>query len=285
MTARLAVLAVVASTAAPARAEPIVESAPPLVASWGLWFEGGVRLVPVKRLRITAAQHVRLDDEGLGLLMPELEVDYRIEFVRVGVGYRYVVDYTSANVVETGHRLHGDLTLRMTPGAFELALRSRLQWRTLSDSAGADRNPEVDSYWRTQASVEWSFLPEVWEGGPLEQFFVGGAVEEFVALEDGLEHDRIRMRVGAGVDLASWHLELYYLHDFELGEFDADDNVLGLEVRYDIDLTDDADPAESETHDPEGDPARADPAAPPEQAHDRADPPTSTPAQAAPTAQ
>jgi hypothetical protein len=195
-----------------------------------VWTEVGVRVIPVRRLRVTFTQNTRFSTlYGLRRVIPELEVDYRVFGpLRVGAGYRYLWRTNSLDEVEEGHRLHADVTVQLKPARhLDVELRSRVQWRSVGQYVSGYSYDDTRDMWRNRANVEWTFRAP---------FTVNAFVEHWARIDDTVRHDRFRVGAGLSADVAHWRFHLYYLRDMPDFIDSPDVNMVGLSARLELDL-------------------------------------------------
>lgn len=208
----------------PAAAEAHVETTE-------VWTDVGVRVVPLRRLRLTFTQNVRFSTMyGLRRIIPELEADYRvIGPLRIGGGYRYLWRDGALGDVEEGHLIHGDVMVQLRPlRHLDIELRSRVQWR----SVGKDKNgflwDETRDTWRNRVNVEWTFR---------SPFTVNAFVEHWARFDDTLRHDRFRVGAGISAEVSRWRFQLFYMRDMPDFIDNPNVNMVGLSARLELDLT------------------------------------------------
>lgn len=222
---RLAVAALAlgaAALSAPARADANAEAVE-------YWTELGVRLVPLRRLRVTFTQNTRFAHYGLRRMVPELEVDYRVVGpLRLGAGYRYLWRNDALGEVETGHLVHGDASVQFRVRTLDIELRSRAQWRTVAEVNRGVQLDDMRSMWRNKLNLEWNFY------GPLT---ANAFVEHWTRLDEGFVHDRFRVGAGVSAEVARWRLQLYYQRDIPDDIDQPNINMFGLSARWTLDLT------------------------------------------------
>ncbi len=194
------------------------------------WAELGVRLVPVRRLRLTVSNSARVAGiYGLRRVIPELEVDYRAHrMLRVGLGYRYVWRRDALGEVDEGHRLHAEVTGQLSLRRVDIELRSRVQWRTVAEVNHGVANDDDRSMWRNRLNVEWGFV---------KRLSVNAFVEHWTRLDTGFTHDRLRVGAGLAVDVAQWRFHAYYQRDLAQFIDEPNVNMVGLSARFTMDFT------------------------------------------------
>ncbi len=195
-----------------------------------LWTEVGVRVVPLRRLRLTFSESARFSMiYGLRRVIPELEVDYRVLGpLRLGVGYRYLWRTNSFDEVEEGHLVHGDVTVQLRPlRRLDVELRSRVQWRTVEQHKSGYSYDDTRDMWRNRVNVEWTFLR------PLT---ASAFVEHWTRLDDDVRHDRFRVGAALSAEVARWRFQLFYQRDMPDFIDSPNVNMVGVNARLELDL-------------------------------------------------
>jgi hypothetical protein len=188
-----------------------------------LWTALGARLAPLPRLRIDVTNYLRFSASQVREL-PQVTVDYRVlKPLRLGGGYRFLLYSPSADPVETGHQVFGQGSLSLGRGRWDLEVRTRLQYRVVTDHTGADQEPNTYFYWRNQVGASWTFRR------PLG---VQLSVEEFFRLDGGARHDRVRVEAGVFARWDAWRVGLSYMREFRVGPDYPYRNVLEVSLRW-----------------------------------------------------
>ncbi|MBI5518236.1 MAG: DUF2490 domain-containing protein [Deltaproteobacteria bacterium] len=217
-----------ASPAAAALALLLAGTSAQATETFELWTELGVRLAPLPRLRIDVQNLLRFDFQGRVRELPQVSVDYRVwRPLRVGGGYRFLFYSNGDDPSETGNQVYGQAMLDLDRGRFELGARSRVQYRVVTDSTGADREPNAYLYWRNRVSGSWAFRR------PLG---VQVSVEEFLRLDGGARHDRVRVEAGLFARWEAWRVDLSYMREFRVGPDYPYRNVVEVSLRWSPEL-------------------------------------------------
>lgn len=195
-----------------------------------VWTEVGVRVVPLRRLRLTFSQSARFSTlYGLRRVIPEVEADYRIIGpLRLGVGYRYLWRTNSFDEVEEGHLVHGDLMAQFRVfRRFDVELRSRVQWRTVGQVKSGYTYDDTRDMWRNRVNLEWGFAR------PLT---ANAFVEHWTRFDDAVRHDRFRVGAALSVEVSNWRFQLFYQRDMPDFIDSPNVNMVGVNARLELDL-------------------------------------------------
>lgn len=195
-----------------------------------VWTDVGVRVVPLRRLRLTFTQSVRFSTLfGLRRVIPELEADYRvIGPLRIGFGYRYLWRDNALGEVSEGHLIHGDATVQLRPiRHLDIELRSRVQWRTVGKDSNGYLWDDTRDMWRNRVNVEWTFR---------SPFTVNAFAEHWTRLDDTVRHDRFRVGAGLSAEVSRWRFQVFYMRDMPDFIDSPNVNMVGLSARLELDL-------------------------------------------------
>lgn len=197
--------------------------------SWEVWTEFSVRVVPVRRLRLTFTENTRFSAFGLRRIIPEIEVDYRvIGPLRLGGGYRYLWRRDARGEVEYGQLVHGDARVQVELGHFDFEFHSRVQWRTTGEANNGAPYDDTRDMWRNRVNVEWAFTRRLTANAFLEQW---------TRFDDTVRHDRFRVGAGLSAEVSRWRFQLFYQRDMPDFIDQPDVNMVGISARMNLDLT------------------------------------------------
>ena len=180
-----------------------------------LWMELGVRYQPVKRLRLSLDQHLRLEDSMSSpqSLMSEFGVRYRpLRWLSVGGGYRLAHVQTDNGIFRRRHRLHVEAATRHNLGPVRLGFRLRFQEEArMSDGSDGDPWRHV---LRGRASLQLRRLP-------VDPFLSFEVFLRFANDDVAAEVRKLRGTLGVEIETDAGDLDICYRAELGLDALDV----------------------------------------------------------------
>lgn len=196
-----------------------------------VWTELGVRIIPLRRLRVTLSNSARFTPiYGLRRVLPEVEVEYRVWGpLRLGAGYRYLWRRNARDEIEQGHMVYGEATAQWRfARKLDLEFRSRVQWRMTEENQRGWLYDDTRDMWRNRLQLEWN-LPA--------SLTASAFGEHWTRFDDGFAHNRFRVGGALAIDVSNWRFQLFYQRDMPSDLDTPNVNMVGVNARVTLDLT------------------------------------------------